>query len=121
MAWPHSRYPDKWSMGRSKLVPFIHGEEPEVRHQRRLETNFRGWHQMQQWCQRHGVEFDMLENGRHWTFVKGDLYADWWPREAKFVANGAWRQSVHVHDYEQCIARLRVVLEPHRSLRPAVS
>lgn len=96
------RYDDTRSIGSSRLIPFLPGENAKDRHARRLAENLAARENMEQWCRDRGVCFRVTNRGHHWLFTLplGEV-ADWWPSSAKLVWNKQFAKGIHVHDYEQ--------------------
>lgn len=99
--------PDTGSAGRSKLVPFVPGEDPGARHDRRLNANLSRQEDVREWCKVAGVRLTIKNHGHHWRFVRGKQEAEWWPSSAKLVIQRNYDRGIHVHDHLQALARLR--------------
>lgn len=99
--------PDTRSAGRSKLVPFVPGEDPGLRHERRLNANLSRQEEVRGWCQLAGVKLSIKNDGHHWRFVRGKQEAEWWPSSAKLVLQRNYDRGIHVHDHLQALSRLR--------------
>ena len=98
--------PDTKKAGRSKLVPFVPGESPMDRHERRLRTNLEAIDDVRAWSKSRDVRFTVKNSGHHWIFEKGKRIVEWWPSSAKLVVQKRWTKGVHVHDYEQAKQRV---------------
>lgn len=109
-----AKHGDQRSVGRSKLVPFVPGEDAGSRHQRRLVLNLKAKGELEAWCRERGVQFKVGNDGHHWRFKRGELVAEWWPSSAKLVLQQRYEQGVHVHDHEQA----RKLLARHFSPLP---
>lgn len=101
------KIPDAYSAGRSAIVPFVEGEAPQERHQRRFDENISHSDEIKEWCAQRGVKLKILNDGQHWKFSIGPRFIDWWPSSAKMVFNARYNRGIHVHDYEQ--AKCQVV------------
>ena len=104
----------------SKICPYIEGEAPMARHDRRLETNLSYEAEMRDWCAENGVTLAIKNGGHHWRFTRvvrrGSnkrktkmAGADWWPSSAKLVLLQQWDRDWHVHDFRA----VQHVLERH--------
>jgi hypothetical protein len=102
-----AKYSDRFSAGRSKIVPFNPGEDPSDRHFRRKEANLARQNTVREFCQQNGIDLKVNNDGHHWIFSKGDQLLEWWPSSAKMVKNKKWKQGMHVHDYEQLMIQAR--------------
>lgn len=98
---------DTSSAGRSKLVPFVPGEDPALRHQRRLKANLSRQDEVKAWCREAGVRLRIGNDGHHWLFQREGQIAEWWPSSAKLVLQQRYERGIHVHDHQQALARLR--------------
>jgi hypothetical protein len=88
---------------KSKLVPYILGEHPGTRHERRLEKNL-GWKGcVAAWARRNRVTLKITNHGHHWRFTKKDREAEWWPSSARLVRQRKYDHALRVHDYQQAI------------------
>ena len=96
-----AKHGDSRSVGRSKLVPFVPGEDASSRHNRRLALNLEAKGKLEAWCRELGVQFKVGNDGHHWRFKRGELVAEWWPSSAKLVLQQRYEDGVHVHDHEQ--------------------
>lgn len=101
------RYGDVGGVGRSDLVPFIPGEKPMERHDRRLVTNCQYVDDVEAECKRIGVDLKIHNGSHHWRFKKGAQEADWWPSSAKMVFNQKWSSGLHVYDVQQALREIK--------------
>lgn len=102
------KFGDIRSSGKSKLVPFIPGEDPRDRHDRRLLINLAHEKEVQEFCLRNRIHFSISNGGHHWIFKRGRFWrAEWFPSSAKYVQNKNWDGGVHVHDYVKLIEQLK--------------
>lgn len=92
---------DPYRFGQSRIVPFIPGEHPMARHNRRMATNLAYQETVAQRCRAHAIEFQVKNQGHHWIFNLDGRLAEWWPSSAKFVFQKRWHEGHHVHDFEQ--------------------
>jgi hypothetical protein len=92
---------DSYKAGRSKLVPYVRGEDASRRHGRRLSANNRSREIVEEWCEKHGITLTVTNGSHHWKFEKGKKIAEWWPSSAKLVINKRWGSGIHTHDWEQ--------------------
>ena len=104
------RHVDAKSAGPSKIVPYRQGESATARHSRRLRTALGYRVALESWCDDHGLDVEVKNDGHHWIFTleldpKPEL-AEWWPSSAKLVVNKRWSEGIHVHDYQQVQAEL---------------
>jgi len=99
--------PDTRSVGRSRAVPYIYGESPRARHDRRLEAALGAQSRVRQWCGNAGVTLTIGNENHHWRFVGGNGCADWWPSSAKLVLDQQWDSGIHVHDIDQLLRELK--------------
>ena len=92
---------------RSKLVPFIPGEDPEARHERRLDTALDMVTQAKRGLDHLGLELHVSPDGRHWVVcgAGGSLpkrwearLAEWWPKSGRFVALARDSRPMKFHD-----------------------
>lgn len=96
-----NRRPDRRSAGRSKLIPFVPGEEDRIRHYRRLTVNLDNREVVEAWCAEWSVALAVKNEGHHWIFTHGESIAEWWPSSAKLVFNKRWNHGIHVHGFRQ--------------------
>ncbi len=84
---------------RSKLVPFIPGEDPEARHERRLDTALDMVTEAKRGLDPLGLELFVSPDGRHWTARDRDgALAEWWPKSGRFVALARDSRPMKFHD-----------------------
>jgi hypothetical protein len=102
-----AKYRDISSRGRSQLAPFVPGEAPSQRHERRLLVNLDHEQDARFTCDRWGVNLTIHNEGHHWIFLIGKSRVEWWPSSAKCVINQNWTHGLHVHDYWQVINIVR--------------
>lgn len=88
-------------MGRSHVAPFVPGEGPRERHERRKDTNLTYVDELKRWCDTHGWQFEVKNDHHHWIFRKEGTKVEWWPSTAKLVKNQKWTKAYHCHDYLQ--------------------
>lgn len=84
-----------------QVVQFDPTEHYADRHRRRLSTNLEFEPAVREWCEKHGVDLRVTNEGHHWQFRAGKMIAEWWPSSAKLVLNKHWRRGIHVHDIYQ--------------------
>jgi hypothetical protein len=109
-----AKYRDKSSAGRSRICPFVKGEDGTSRHYRRKRFNVSAAEEMRHWCREHGVLLHISNYGHHWSFHLPDKQLwEWWPSSAKLVKNKHWSDGIHVHDYEQVQSLISAALEGH--------
>ena len=102
-----SRYTDTKTLGRSKVVPYIEGEDPSHRHLRRLEAAMHSrWPtRLENWCAGNGCTLTISNHSQHWR-ITGNLHAEWWPSSAKLVIDRQYDRGIHCHDVAQLLACL---------------
>lgn len=84
---------------RSKIVPFIPGEDPEARHERRLDTALDMVTEAKRGLDPLGLELSVSPDGRHWKVDDRDgRLAEWWPKTARFVALSRDSKPMKFHD-----------------------
>ena len=93
--------PDVRSLGRSSVVPYVEGEDPMLRHERRRKSNLAYADILSKWCKENGWDMAIKSEGHHWIFNKGKMHAEWWPSSAKLVMNMQYNAGYHCHDYLQ--------------------
>lgn len=100
------KYPDKFTVGRSNIAPFIAGEDSSQRHARRLQTAEEMDAVLMSWLTQHGFTLELKNNGHHWIMKRPDQgdYIEWWPSSAKLIFDKHWRDGHHCHDVYQVIA-----------------
>jgi len=87
---------------RSRVCPYVPGEDPAARHRRRLLTNVRGEQYLRGWCEGAGIALTISNDGHHWRFtLPNGRLVQWWPSSAKLVFGDDWDHDLHVHDYER--------------------
>jgi len=104
--------PDLFSTGRSSRIPYDESETYKRRHARRLAKNLACQEKVVRWCEAHGLQLQITNDGHHWSFYcHGKQLADWWPSSAKFIVNKQWDRSIHVHDWVQLCDQLHKLLK----------
>jgi hypothetical protein len=100
---PHVRQRklDRRRVGRSALVPFVPGEDPMMRHARRLKANLEAEPTVRAWAAEMGWVLKVHNSGQHWIFKKSKRFVEWWPSSAKLVVDKSWDEGIHCHDYLQ--------------------
>jgi hypothetical protein len=84
---------------RSKLVPFIPGEDPEARHERRLDAALDMVTEAKRGLDPLGLELFVSPDGRHWKVSDRDgRLAEWWPKTGRFVALARDSRPMKFHD-----------------------
>ena len=101
------RFKDRLSLGRSQLVPCLHGETASARHFRRKweAVRFQNW--LAKELEPLGLTVEVKNQGHHWIVTKPGFRAEWWPSSAKLVFNKAYTQGIHCHDRMQFVAAVR--------------
>ena len=94
---------DAVSAGKSRLVPYRHGEDFRTRHARRLSANIEQEAAVRRWCQQRGLTLRITNGGHHWQITGGAFLAEWWPSSAKLVIGKRWHAGIHCHDYKQAL------------------
>lgn len=102
---------DAGSAGRSRIVPYIKGEEPEQRHARRLRVNQELLEEAKDFCRQNDIVMAVSNEGHHWRFKLPWHTVDWWPSSAKMVVDKKWCKGKHVHDVRQLLRELRWILK----------
>lgn len=95
------RFSDKQKVGPSNIVPFIPGEDPGVRHERRKKVALNTEESFKSWCQNNRIDLKVSNEGHHWRFLFNTKLIEWWPATAKLVIQRKYRNGIHVHDCEQ--------------------
>ncbi len=117
-----TRIRDVQLAGRSSLVPYRRGEDPQQRHARRLHRNLHYEAHVREWCRGHGFALRISNEGHHWQLTKDKFVAEWWPSSAKLVFNKQWNQGCHCHDYRQALEMIeRVYAEAQHLITNAQS
>jgi len=94
--------PDAKNAGRSKKIPFIPGEAPQKRHERRFTRNLREHEDFKEWTEVHGIIFTIKNDGPHWIIsLNPSVFAEWWPSSAKLVLHKRWELGIYCHDIDQ--------------------
>jgi hypothetical protein len=94
--------PDSKNAGRSKKVPFISGEDPKRRHERRLNQNLKERQDFNEWCEVQRIILTVKNDGHHWIMsLNPSIFAEWWPSSAKLVFCKMWGAGIHCHDIDQ--------------------
>lgn len=97
-----ARYDDRGSMGRSRRAPFIPGETPSERHDRRLRVALGMREAFERWLAAHDLALRVANDGHHWQIRRGrELLVEWWPSSAKAVIAKRYDKGVHCHDADQ--------------------
>ncbi len=93
---------DTRNAGRSRIAPYIQGEEPSHRHFRRKRTAEATRADVEAWCRHQGLRLKISNDGHHWQFrnARGQL-AEWWPSSAKLVLLQQYSRGIHCHDWRQ--------------------
>jgi hypothetical protein len=91
------------SAGKSRIVPYRHGEDFRTRHARRLNANIEQEAAVRRWCQQRGLTLRITNEGHHWQIAGGAFLAEWWPSSAKLVIGKRWLEGIHCHDYKQAL------------------
>jgi len=100
------RIADTRTTGPSKTVPFIEGEMPNARHERRKAIAREMQDGVQQWCDDNNAELIVTNEGHHWRILLQHGEAEWWPSSAKLVLDKQYDRGIHVHDAKQLIRQL---------------
>ena len=95
--------PDSVRAGRSRIVPYYHGEDFSTRHARRLSANLKQEADVRRWCDERGLTLRVTNEGHHWQITDGRFLAEWWPSSAKLVIGKKWNDGIHCHDYKQAL------------------
>ena len=98
---PNRGFRDRLKAGRSAIVPYLAGEDPGDRHERRLRANLQHEQDVREQAAARGLSLCILNDGQHWILSQFGFLAEWWPRSAKLVFNKQWKRGVHAHDYLQ--------------------
>lgn len=96
-----AKYSDVKSLGPSKLAPFVPGEHPRDRHDRRLSTAVSMLNNLMSWCEKVGLNVKVTNQGHHWRFTNQEWLIEWWPSSAKLVVNRKYSRGIHCHDVHQ--------------------
>lgn len=99
-----AKYQDRKSIGKSSIVPFVRGEHPKQRHDRRFNAALELQNHVKDWCEKNNVILKINNEGHHWIFTKTNFIAEWWPSSAKLIFNKQWKNGIHCHDYSQVLA-----------------
>ena len=105
------RSPMRGAPRHSDLCPFIPGEEPGERHQRRMDTAVDMVAAARRECDDRGLDLVIHAAGSHWQIKDGKrIVAQWWPQSGRFVPGEDYGRASKAHDIEQMIWRLGRVL-----------
>lgn len=97
-----TRHEDRYTVGPSKLCPWVKGESSGQRHDRRMRVAHIGVDGVRQWCKDRRIQFQVTNHGHHWQFRLPNLRrVEWWPSRAKLVVDKNWQHGYHVHDHGQ--------------------
>lgn len=108
--------PDVRSAGRSSRIPYFAREEPGQRHERRKAENVARVAYVEEQCQALGVTVAVYNHGHHWQFrLPSGKIVEWWPSSAKLVVDQRWDKGIHVHDWEQALAIVRLEVQKKES------
>jgi hypothetical protein len=108
--------PDVRSAGRSSRIPYVAGEEAGQRHERRKAENVARVAYVEERCRALGVAVTIHNHGHHWQFrLPSGKLVEWWPSSAKLVVGQRWEKGVHVHDWEQALAIVRLEVQKKES------
>lgn len=117
-----TRHRDTSSLGRSRRVPFVRGETPAERHDRRLRAALAARETLERWLHAHGLTLRVGNDHHHWRILRGrEFLLEWWPSSAKAVIGRRYTGGIHCHDIDQLrelIAR-RVLRDPAAADLPA--
>jgi len=102
---------DKYRAGRSKIVPYLPGESPSQRHERRKVSAEKNEQWLREVLCELGVTLTVHNEGHHWKMVSESMVAEWWPSSAKLVFNKKYHLGNHCHDHEQVAAKIAWYLE----------
>jgi hypothetical protein len=103
------------SAGKSRIVPYRHGEDFRTRHARRLNANIEQEAAVRRWCQQRGLTLRITNEGHHTLMLRaialalrgqitgGAFLAEWWPSSAELVIGKRWLEGIHCHDYKQAL------------------
>lgn len=106
-----NRNPDATSAGRSRLTPYIKGEEPKQRHARRLRVSLELLEEAKNFCRENDIVMAVSNEGNHWRFKLPRHMVEWWPSSAKMVVDKKWGKGKHVHDVRQLLREIRWILK----------
>lgn len=94
---------------RSDRAPYIEGEDPGARHQRRLDIARDDQPRL------HSQLGDLLDGlalhngGRHWKLRAGGKLFEWWPESGRVVIDQRWNRARKAHDVDQLARIVRKV------------
>jgi hypothetical protein len=98
------RHRDKFNAGKSKQVPYRHGEAWHERHNRRKKVALMQRSTVEEWCGKNKFTIRINNQGHHWIILNpNNKSIQWWPSSGKLVIGSFWNQGVHVHDIYQLI------------------
>ncbi len=72
------------------------------RHQERKEFNLKRRKRLEDWANKHGYTFKVM-NQSHWILTRKTKRCEWWPGTAKLVINQQFDRGIHAHDWLQVI------------------
>jgi hypothetical protein len=97
-----TRHRDTSTLGRSRRAPFVPGETPAERHDRRLRVALACRNRFENWLTARGLALRVANEGQHWQILRdGRQVIEWWPSSAKAVIAKKWTRGVHCHDVDQ--------------------
>lgn len=106
------RFRDKHQVGKSKAVPYHHGEQWKERHNRRKEVALENKGVIETWCKKNKFTIRITNVGHHWIVRNpNNKSIQWFPSSGKLVIGNQWKEGIHVHDIYQFIEILKLCKE----------
>lgn len=93
--------------GRSKRAPYIHGEQPHARHQRRKRIARDDVERLKGHLAALGAFVSIHNDGGHWQISVRGREFDWWPETARLVVDHKWGSPRKCHDVDQVVKVVR--------------
>ncbi len=95
----------------SRLVPYIPGEDPAARHDRRKTAAEAAAAAFEAWLAERAGSVERFNDNHHWAIVLGvagkAIRFDWWPSTGRFVERNQFDNPLKFHDVEQVQARMQ--------------
>jgi len=106
------RFPDKYNVGKSSVVPYIESEGWKERHDRRKQSALDNKEKIQSWCNNHRWSMRISNAGHHWIFItQSQKMVEWFPSSGKLAIGKQWHAGIHCHDYEQLLSLFKTIQE----------
>lgn len=90
-------------IGPSEFCPFIPGESPQARHQRRLKLALDHLDDTRRYCEEFSIGFEIIDlrQGKRFIFRKSNRRIDWFPFTGEMTFDEQHYERLNVHDWNQ--------------------